>query len=305
MSFTKEEKDEAFFIEDTYSSDSAGQIELSDQKHQSSCKRAARLHGERSPPLLLAFTISSGRCPEERCSPGAASQEEEEDSDQSIEEWMILGGEEELEDSSIQLNLGYWSSSEDDSGDEDSDVKSVKDAWAVSEKDKSGTDQSMSSRYFVPGHSLICHMCNRTGHLAKSCYYHKKCPTCILCGIKGHNQKDCPSRPCLSCGLPSHGLTPCENPPVWNQHCQRCGMIGHLCEACPDTWRQYHLTIQLEVPFRPQTTQRLKHKRHLTHCYNCSKRGHYGYVSGQLSSIIKHTNTKNSHAASVSCEKTK
>ncbi|XP_041800419.1 zinc finger CCHC domain-containing protein 7-like isoform X2 [Chelmon rostratus] len=203
-------------------------------------------------------------------------EQEQEDSNQPIEEWMILGREEQVGDSSIQLNLSYWSSSEDDSGDEDQNVKSV-DTWAVSQKDKSGADQSLPVRYFVPGHSLICNMCNRTGHLAKSCYYHKKRPTCVLCGIRGHIHRDCPSRPCTNCGLPSHGFRPCERPPLWNQHCQRCGMAGHLSDVCPDTWRQYHLTVQLEVPLRPRTADTLKHKKCPVYCYNCSERGHYGY----------------------------
>ncbi|XP_039976474.1 zinc finger CCHC domain-containing protein 7-like isoform X2 [Xiphias gladius] len=285
MDYTRENQEdddceEAAFVADSCSSDGEGVFELSDQRHGSRCKQAARLSRESSPPLLLAFSITSGRALEDS-SPSPASstalqeeqeEEEEEDSEQPVEEWMILGGEEQVGDSSIQLNLGYWSSSEDDSGHEDPNVKSLKDTWAVSEKDK-----SLSSRYFVPGRSLTCHICNRMGHLAKSCYYHKKCPTCVLCGIQGHIQRDCPSRPCPSCGLLSHGLRPCEKPPVWNQHCQRCGMTGHLSDACPDTWRQYHMTIRLEVPLRPWKVHIHKHKRCLAHCYNCSKRGHYGY----------------------------
>ncbi|XP_035506426.2 zinc finger CCHC domain-containing protein 7-like [Scophthalmus maximus] len=269
------------FVEDYCSSDDdGGAIGIGDQKHQSSCKQAAGLSGESSPPLLLAFSITSGRALE-GSSPGTASQEEEEeeeDREQPVEEWMILGGEEQVGDSSIHLNLGYWSSSEEESGVEDPNVKSVKDTWAVSEKDKWGSDQSLSSRYFVPGRYLTCNICNRTGHLAKSCYYHKKCPTCVLCGIQGHIQRDCPCRPCPICGLPLHGLRPCEKPPIWNQLCQRCGMTGHLSDNCPDTWRQYHLTIRLEVPLRPwRVNTTLKHKRCFAYCYNCSKRGHYGF----------------------------
>lgn len=121
----------------------------------------------------------------------------------------------------------------------------------------------------------------------------QKSPTCVLCGIQGHIQRDCPGRPCPHCGLTSHGLNPCRVPPVWKQHCQRCGAMGHLTDvslwllvskqpsgfirqvltsqegsfvkpwsaqslfpseenffsflyvpqACPDTWRQYHLTV--------------------------------------------------------------
>nr|XP_046262019.1 zinc finger CCHC domain-containing protein 7-like isoform X2 [Scatophagus argus] len=267
-------KDDLFFIEDLGSSESEEELTFGRQKRSISCKPASRLSRESSPPLLLAFSITSGRAVQN--SNLSLDLEEGEDSDQPIEEWMILGREEQLGDSNIQLNLSYWNSSEGDSEDEDQNDKSYVDTWAVSEKDKYGADQSLPIRYFVPGRFLNCNICNRTGHLAKSCYYHKKCSTCILCGIQGHIHRDCPTRPCPSCGLPSHGLRPCERPPLWNQHCQRCGMAGHLSDACPDTWRQYHLTVRLDVPLRPPIYS-LKHKKYPAHCYNCSERGHYGY----------------------------
>ncbi|TMS17594.1 Zinc finger CCHC domain-containing protein 7 [Larimichthys crocea] len=264
-------EEDLFFIDDSGGSEDEVEIMFSHQK------QAARLSRESSPPLLL-FNITSGRPLRDTNRSPASSvdlqeEEEEEEEEQDIEEWMILGGEEELGDSNIQLNLSYWSSSEDDSGDEDQNMNT----WAVSLKDKCGADPSLPVRYFAPGGSLICNICNRTGHLAKSCYYHKKCPTCVLCGIQGHIQRDCPSRPCPICGLPSHGFRPCERPPLWNQHCQRCGVAGHLSDTCPDTWRQYHLTIQLDVPLRPRTVHTLNRQKCTAHCYNCSVMGHYGY----------------------------
>ncbi|XP_054453816.1 zinc finger CCHC domain-containing protein 7-like [Anoplopoma fimbria] len=272
-------KHNIFFIEDLNSSEGEEEIKFSQRKRPSSCKQAARLSRESSPPLLLAFNITSGRSlqlssPKPTSSSDSQEEEEEkEDRDRPVEEWMLLGGEEQVGDSSIQLNLSYW----DISGDEDQTVESVKDTWTVSERDKRGGDQSRPSRYFMTGRSLICNICKKTGHLAKSCYYYKKCPTCVLCGIQGHIQRDCPGRPCPSCGLPSHGLRPCKRPCVWNQHCQRCGMSGHLSDACPDTWRQYHLTIRLEIPVKPWTVHILKKKKCPAHCYNCSKRGHHGF----------------------------
>ncbi|XP_030000954.1 zinc finger CCHC domain-containing protein 7-like isoform X2 [Sphaeramia orbicularis] len=291
-------KHESFFVEDSCSSEEQeGEIKLNQQKHDN--KRAARLSRGRSPPLLLAFSITSGRDKQEDnstdCSPSSTldlKEQEDEDWDQPIEEWMILGEEEQEGDSCIQLNLSCWSSSdEDDSGDEDPNVK-AQDTWAVSDKDKGCADTSLPCRYYAFGHSLICHICNRTGHQAKSCPIYKKCPTCVLCGVRGHNQRECLSRPCPRCGRPSHSLRPCEKPPVWNQHCQRCGMTGHLSDTCPDTWRQYHQTIRLEVPLRLQPVQTSIRKKRPAHCYNCSKRGHYGYectkrrmVSGTFPSL--------------------
>ncbi|XP_068571548.1 zinc finger CCHC domain-containing protein 7-like [Cebidichthys violaceus] len=269
-------KDDIFFIEDLNSSEEEGEMKFSHQKRHSSCKRAARLSRESSPPLLLAFNINSGRALQQE--EEEEDEEDEEESDRPIEEWMLLGGEEQVGDSSIQLNLSYRDHcEEEDSGDEDRTVRSVTDTWAVSEKDKRGGDRSLPSRYFMTGRSLICHICKKMGHLAKSCYNHKKCATCVLCGTQGHIQRDCPGRPCLSCGLPSHGPGPCERTRVWNQHCQRCGMSGHLSDACPDTWRQCHLTIRLELPVKPWTVHILKNKKCPAYCYNCSHRGHYGF----------------------------
>ncbi|XP_037531752.1 zinc finger CCHC domain-containing protein 7 [Nematolebias whitei] len=271
-------KEDFFFIEDDGVSDWEEEFNYDSRKrHKNSSKQSAQVR-ESSPPLLLTFPISSGKTQQNISSVSSDDlQEEEEDSNQSIEDWMILGGEEQ-EDSNILLNQHYWSSSEDEFGAKDmSDEKSVPDIWAISDKDKYGTAESLAFRYFIPGRSSICYICKKAGHFAKHCTSRKKSPACVLCGIRGHIQRDCPGRPCPHCGLPSHGLDPCRVPPVWNQHCQRCGTMGHLTDACPDTWRQYHLTVSSEVPFKPRTVCSFKQKRTRAHCYNCSKRGHYGY----------------------------
>lgn len=72
----------------------------------------------------------------------------------------------------------------------------------------------------------------------------QKYPICVLCGIQGHIQRKCPSRPCGRCGLPSHGLKPCDLPPVWNQHCLRCGMTGHLSDVSSQVWPLWVLVLQ-------------------------------------------------------------
>lgn len=161
---SNEGRGELFFIEESSSSEEEVKLLFSHQKHQRNYKQAARLSGESSPSLLLAFCTSPGRhSPVSR-----VDSEQEEESDQPIEEWMILGGEKQEGDSTIQLNLSYWNNSEDSSGDEDPVIKSKKDTWAVSEKDK-----SVPLRYWLPGKSQICNNCNREGHLSRSCYYHK------------------------------------------------------------------------------------------------------------------------------------
>lgn len=118
-------RDDRFFIEDLNSSEDEQEIKLGYQKRSAGCEQAARLSRESSPPLLLAFSTTSGWVQEDsNWSPTSSldlqleEEEEEGDSDQPIEEWMILGGEGQLGDSSIQLNLSYWNSSEEDSGGE-------------------------------------------------------------------------------------------------------------------------------------------------------------------------------------------
>ncbi|KAM7389810.1 hypothetical protein PAMP_023764 [Pampus punctatissimus] len=232
-------KDEHFFIEAFSCSESEEEIKFSHRKQRSSCKQAAERSRGGSPPLLLAFSITSGRLLPDS-SPSSDSQEEE-DSDQHIEDWMILGGGEQEEDSSIQLNLNY-SISDDDSGDEDVTVTSDKDTWAVSEKDKCFADQSLLNRYFARGRSLMCHICNRTGHVAKSCYFHK---VMLHCQLQHRMMLDRDTEAAV--------------------------------RACPDIWRQYHMTIRLEIPHRPRNVHPLKQQKRTAHCYNCSKMGHYGY----------------------------
>lgn len=122
-------ENDIFFIGDLSSSEDELDIFFSHKKRRSSPVKAAPLSGANSPPLLLAFNITSRQkvkdcslsSPSSSDSQGKEQEEEEEEegSDQSIEEWMILGGGEQLGDSSIQLNLSYCSTSEDESADGD------------------------------------------------------------------------------------------------------------------------------------------------------------------------------------------
>ncbi|KAK0149424.1 Zinc finger CCHC domain-containing protein 7 [Merluccius polli] len=248
-------------------SNSESELEISFHHQAYSSKNTPRITRGQSPPLVLAFPLSTvwDSSPD--------GDQELSSDDEPIEEWMILGGEAQAGDGDLQLNLGYWSGSGSDGGSESDDDPS----WAVTEKDKCGTDRP-SQRYFcAPQRSLTCRNCNKTGHLARVCPSHKRRATCSLCGLRGHRQRGCPRRHCPGCGLPPHGNAPCPQRPLWDQHCLRCGMTGHLAEACPDTWRQYHLTVRAEAPLKPETGHTPKDTNCSIHCYNCSQSGHYGY----------------------------
>lgn len=247
-----------------------------------------------------AFSVTSGRSefgdlspePGPSCHTDTDGREEDNSSEGSVEEWMILDQVQEEGDSTIQLNLSYTNISSEEDTDSRDDITLLQDSWALSKRDKESGEVSIC-RYFAPGQSFICPICKKIGHLAKNCQIQRKRPVCVLCGINGHLQKECPSRPCSRCGLLAHGVTACGRPPVWHQHCQRCGMTGHLSDICPDTWRQFHHTTKkTEVPTRKWTCQTIKQKKRLAHCYNCSKKGHYGFecrlrrmISGTFSSL--------------------
>lgn len=109
-------KVEHFFIEDTSCSEDE-EIQLIQRKYLSDRKQATLLGRESSPPLLLAFPVTCGSVLHDSSpSPTSNSGLQEEDSDQHIEEWMILGGGEQEGDSSIHLNLSYLSSSSSNEG---------------------------------------------------------------------------------------------------------------------------------------------------------------------------------------------
>lgn len=214
-----------------------------------------------SPPLVLAFPLSTTRGLHHRSQASASDSSSDEDQRLSshdepwiIEEWMILGGETQPGDGDIQLNLSYWG-----------------DTWAVTGKRKCGSSGPILRYFCAP--QLSCSHCSKTGHSARICPSLKRRAACLLCGLLGHRQWSCPSRPCGDCGLPPHGTTRCPRRPLWDQHCLRCGMTGHLADACPDTWRQYHLTVRPGAPLQPET----RPTRRSVYCYNCSKSGHFGY----------------------------
>lgn len=51
-------------------------------------------------------------------------------------------------------------------------------------------------------------------------------------------------------------------------------MTGHFLDACPEIWRQYHLTVVIGPPIKPKGKDR---GRTPPYCYNCSNKGHFGH----------------------------
>ncbi|KAJ0044188.1 hypothetical protein NL108_005176 [Boleophthalmus pectinirostris] len=266
--------DKDYFIEDLSSSED-------DNLKYSTCKQSGRINRDNSPPAILAFSVTSGQDKLGGQSLHYDTGDLEEvstDSDETVEEWMILDKDPREGDATIQLNLSFSISSDENTDHEDKNDTLFPDQWAVSKRDKEPGKLFSVCRYFTPEQPLFCPVCKKTGHLAKSCLLQKKYAVCVLCGIQGHLQIECPNRPCSRCGLLSHGSRACDRQPVWNQHCQRCSLMGHLSDVCPDTWRQYHYTITMtDSPIKIQTCHTIKQKKRFANCYNCARRGHYGH----------------------------
>ncbi|KAK1792532.1 hypothetical protein P4O66_012470 [Electrophorus voltai] len=198
------------------------------------------------------------------------------DSD-GLESWMILGRDREEGDQDIQLNL-----SAEGRGRMPAFSENVKDGegqlhWAISDRDKElsacvrvqaqiinkdVTPRRLSNRYYT-NKTVTCRNCNKLGHLSKNC------PT-----PKSHWVKFCPNRPCSNCFVPGHSYDTCLERPYWHKRCHRCTMAGHFANACPEIWRQYHLTIAGGPPVKAVHPQA---SRSPAYCYNCSKKGHFGH----------------------------
>uniref|UniRef100_A0A667Y7R0 Zinc finger CCHC domain-containing protein 7 n=2 Tax=Myripristis murdjan TaxID=586833 RepID=A0A667Y7R0_9TELE len=230
-------------------------------------------------PSLVEDSVSSGSESEE--SESESESESDSDSD-GLESWMILGRDNQDGDQSISLNLEGESDSSSDA-DEDEERK-----WLVSNKDKEAQIYNkdkgvrmpvnrMSNRYYTDK-NVTCRNCSKTGHLSKNCPNPKKVACCFLCGTPGHQVAECPNRHCANCGLPGHLYESCSERAYWHKQCHRCGMTGHFFDACPEIWRQYHITIKSGPPQRQEGEDM---GRTPPYCYNCSRKGHFGYACTQ------------------------
>lgn len=192
------------------------------------------------------------------------------DSDK-VESWMLLGGAQEDKDENILLNLeGCGTSASEGEGGA---------GWTISDKDLEAqignhATTRHNNRYYMPQKNVTCRNCNKYGHLSKNCPSPKKIPPCCLCARRGHLQNSCPARFCLNCSLPGHFSRECIERSYWSKYCRRCDMRGHHADACPEIWRQYHLTTK---PGSLKKASSYSKHSSMVYCYNCAKKGHYGY----------------------------
>ncbi|KAG6441838.1 hypothetical protein O3G_MSEX002053 [Manduca sexta] len=137
-----------------------------------------------------------------------------------------------------------------------------KSLWAIDPKDRVPTSAKRR---------VTCNYCNRPGHRDDTC--RMKPPVCYMCGHTGHFEPRCPRKICINCGSPNHMYsTMCRNCCSWGTiRCNECGQNGHPASHCPDIWRRYHNTIDLNVPLE-KCTQTRKHFQ--LYCSGCTRRGH-------------------------------
>ncbi|XP_071808666.1 uncharacterized protein [Asterias amurensis] len=136
-------------------------------------------------------------------------------------------------------------------------------------------------RYYQNEGNPFCYKCKQSGHKTQDCTNRNKTRfmTCILCGTKGHNDRQCSERQCFACQEVGHQIKDCTNKKYRYITCNRCSMTGHKAKYCPDRWRQYHMTtepgniIQYNGTIEDQSVS----VNGKVYCYNCSLEGHFGH----------------------------
>ncbi|XP_077381430.1 zinc finger CCHC domain-containing protein 7 [Festucalex cinctus] len=195
-----------------------------------------------------------------------------------LENWMILGQAKQDGDHFISLNVEGNVDSiadvEEDNGDSWTVLDKDREAQ-IFNKDKRGRTPTLrlSNRYYTDK-NVHCRNCDKVGHLSKNCPQPTKLPVCHLCGDPNHMSSRCPNKHCNNCGLPGHLYECCSEMPSYHKKCHRCGMMGHFFDACPEIWRQYHISTKTGPPLAREGEDK---GRKPAYCYNCSKKGHFGY----------------------------
>ncbi|XP_008789899.3 zinc finger CCHC domain-containing protein 7-like isoform X2 [Phoenix dactylifera] len=142
-------------------------------------------------------------------------------------------------------------------------------------------------RYFDPGDSNweTCFNCGEEGHVAANCMMEKRQRPCFVCGMFGHNGKQCTqAQDCFVCKRRGHLAKDCPEKhkriAQESKICLRCGDVGHdmlLCrnEYPPDDLKEIqcyickkygHLCCADFTDIGPREVS----------CYNCAQLGHTG-----------------------------
>lgn len=276
-------------------SDGSEVITLSDEDSIYRCKRknfsVQAKEKTQGPASLHSNELDDKKCkkdsekpkPEERSGTfrevmiiEVSSSEEEESTiseSDNVESWMLLGCEvDDDKDDDILLNLVGCDNSVNEG---EACVN-----WFISDKDieaQIGNNRSSgrwTHRYYTTNKNVTCRNCDKCGHLSKNCPFPQKVRPCCLCSERGHLQYACPARFCFDCSLPMSSTHRCLERSSWRKRCDRCDMKGHYADACPEIWRQYHLTTKPGPPKKPKTPSG---QSTLAFCYNCGQEGHYGH----------------------------
>lgn len=143
-------------------------------------------------------------------------------------------------------------------------------------------------RYFDPGETMLetCFNCCEEGHVAANCPMEKRKKPCFVCGLFGHNAKQCTQgQDCFICKKEGHKAKDCPEKHKRNTQqsitlCLRCGETGHDMFGCannypPDDVKEIKCYV-------------CKQNGHLccadlsdncpkeVSCYNCAQSGHIG-----------------------------
>ncbi|XP_029458782.1 zinc finger CCHC domain-containing protein 7 isoform X2 [Rhinatrema bivittatum] len=248
-----------------------GHLDIKDikgQSHQRGADKSIADTSSKSTKIHQILIIEESSATEDR----ASSVSESECSD-VVENWMLLGSGKEDGDKSIQLNIEGCGTSVDEEGERGVD-------WSIGDKDLEAqigncVPQRRANRYYTVDKNIICRNCDKRGHLSKNCSASRKLPACCLCGSRGHTKSSCPARYCSNCFLPGHFSVECIEKAYWKKRCHRCSMTGHYADACPEIWRQYHLTVNARHLKKSRCPPR--RRQATVYCYNCAKKGHLGY----------------------------
>ncbi|KAF8694588.1 hypothetical protein HU200_038117 [Digitaria exilis] len=142
-------------------------------------------------------------------------------------------------------------------------------------------------RYFDPGETLLetCFNCSEEGHVAANCLMEKRKKPCFVCGLFGHNAKQCTQgQDCFICKKGGHMAKDCPDKHKRNDHqstlCLRCGEMGHDMFVCsndypPEDIKQMRCYVCNQnghlccSDFSENCPKQIS-------CYNCAQSGHSG-----------------------------